>query len=80
MIDIIDFINELPARIAVVLKNLLTYLVLAQTALTWAVTSGYLSDFPDYLQIATVAVGLVGAVITFVRRVTPVPVEEHGLI
>ncbi len=75
----IKLLQELPKRIKVVLTNLLTYLLLAQTMLTIVVAQGELFD-SEVVQYATLGLSLVGAVIVFIRRVTPVESEERGLL
>lgn len=66
--------------IEVILTNLLTYLVLAQTGLTWLVTSDILSGYPQVLGYVIVVLNVLGVVTIFIRRVTPVEESERGLL
>jgi hypothetical protein len=78
--DIVEFLEELPRRIRVLLTNLLTYLVAAQTVVALVVAQGDALDLPYVGEYGTVALTGLASVILFVRRVTPVAAEERGLI
>lgn len=75
-----NFAILLPARVRVILANLLTYLVLAQTILTFVVAEGVFDMWPDIAQYALLAATWIGAVIVFIRRVTPVEPKERGIL
>lgn len=68
------------AKTKVVAGNLLTWLMAAQVALTFLIASNTLGDWPDVLQYATLALAVISGAITFIRRVTPVPEQERGLL
>lgn len=77
----IKFLREAPGRIRVVLTNLLTLLLAATAGLTWLIASGTLEVFgPEVLEYATVALAVIGAAVTFIRRVTPVAPDDRGLL
>jgi len=67
-------------RLAVLLSNMLTYLILAQTGLTWVIANDVLDFAPQYTEWAVVSLSGVSAVIIFIRRVTPVEKGERGLL
>jgi len=73
-------LEQLPSQARVILTNLLTYLILAQTALTWVIANGLLEAWPEYAQYAVTGVTWLGAVILFIRRVTPVEKHERGIL
>lgn len=79
--QVIKFLREAPGRIRVVLTNLLTLLLAATAGLTWLIASGTLEVFgPEVLEYATVALAVIGAAVTFIRRVTPVAPDDRGLL
>jgi len=67
-------------RLAVLLSNMLTYLILAQTGLTWVIANDVLDFAPQYTEWAVVSLSGVSAVIIFIRRVAPVEKGERGLL
>lgn len=67
-------------RAKVVARNLLTYLVLAQTLLTFLLAEGLLDQWPDAVTYITIALTWIGAVVVFIRRVTPVEKDQRGLL
>ena len=72
-------LEALPSRIRVVLTNLLTYLIAAQTVVTLVVAQSDELDLPYVGEYGTLALTGLASVILFVRRVTPVSKEERGL-
>ena len=75
-----EFFTELPAKIRVILSNMLTYLMLAQTAITWVIANGTFDGIPEIGGYLVIALTWLSAIITFIRRVTPVVEEERGLL
>lgn len=80
MTTITTILAEAPDRIRVVLTNLLTYLMIAQTAVAWLIANGTFDSIPEVGEYLVVAATLLAAVITFIRRVTPVEKAERGLL
>jgi len=72
-------LEALPSRIRVVLTNLLTYLIAAQTVVTLVVAQSDELDLPYVGEYGTLVLTGLASVILFVRRVTPVSKEERGL-
>lgn len=67
--------------VRVVAGNLLPYLLLLQTGLTYLVASGELNDiFPEYAQYGVSVLTAIGFAISFIRRVTPVQKDERGIL
>lgn len=66
--------------VRVVAGHLLTWLLIAQTILTAAIASGNLDQFPEIMRWCALAVGVIGSAIAVIRRVTPVPKDERGLL
>jgi hypothetical protein len=73
-----EFLSNAPARLRVILTNLLTWLVAAQTVVALIVAQG--NSIPIIGQYGTVVLTGLASVILFVRRVTPVDASERGLI
>jgi hypothetical protein len=67
-------------RAKVLATHLLTWLLVLQTALTAVVASGQLDQFPELLRYLALVLGIIGTAIVVIRRVTPVPKEQRGLL
>lgn len=76
----IEQIKKAIKMVRVVATNMLTWLMLLQTILTAAIASGQLDAFPEVLRYCVLALGIVGGAIAFIRRVTPVPTDQRGLL
>lgn len=76
----VEQIKKAVKRARVIASHLLTWLLIAQTVLTAAVASGNLDQFPEILRWCVVTLGAIGTAITVIRRVTPVPKEQRGLL
>lgn len=80
----VEKLKEFGQRVAVVLKAAPTYLVAISTAIT-IFSEEIVKILPDEWDLtvarwATIAVGFLGAVITIIRRVTPVLPADRGLL
>jgi magnesium-transporting ATPase (P-type) len=80
MVKLMQELSLLPAKAKVVLTNLLTWLTLLQTVLTFLVASGHLDSFPELLRYVLLAITGITMAITFIRRVTPVEPDGRGLL
>jgi hypothetical protein len=67
-------------RARVLATHLLTWLLILQTILTAAVASGNLDQFPEILRWCVVILAGVGSAIAVIRKVTPVPKNQRGLL
>lgn len=77
---LVSTLQDLPARIRVILTNLLTYLVAAQTVVALVVAQGDELDLPYVGEYGALVLTGLASIILFVRRVTPVASDERGLI
>jgi hypothetical protein len=64
-------------RVAVLAKTAVTYLVIASGIVTTILAT---VDIPVVTQWGGVALTWIAAAISIIRRVTPVPAEERGLV
>jgi len=77
-----DILINAPAKIRVILTNLLTWLIGIQTVLAWLVANNTLDflPWPEVSQYVLIALSWVTAATIFIRRVTPVDKQERGLL
>lgn len=68
-------------KVKILLSHSVTYLITAQTVLTYLIAGGHLDDFPTMLRYATMAVAGIGAILIIVRQNAPVPSDQvKGII
>jgi hypothetical protein len=77
--DLVLFIAELPQRVTVILKSLVTWAVAAQTGLTVLLPQVEFLG-PDVVRYGTVALAWLALAIVTLRRLTPVGVEQRGVL
>lgn len=67
-------------RARVLATHLLTWLLVLQTGLTAIVASGQLDEFPEVLRYALLVLTGLGTAVSVIRKVTPVPKDQRGLL
>lgn len=68
-------------KIKILLSHSVTYLITAQTVLTYLIAGGHLDSFPTLLRYATMGVTGIGAILIIARQYAPVPSDQvKGII
>lgn len=67
-------------RLCVVFKTTLPYLIGIEVGLGVLLGSGALDVLPSASEYVLVALSIVGGAIAFIRKVTPVPKDQRGLL
>ena len=64
----------------VILSSAVTYITALTVVLQFVLTQEVVADIPNAAQYITQAIAFLGGVVLVIRRVTPVPSEERGLL